>query len=298
LRAVRCRIILPLPGFTVKARMPDRLLIVRPPALGTALADAVARACARPIAVAASDIPLLDARLACGDFDAVRVLLRTAVPAPELPLFVARYAMWTGDLQSAAGAWAAVLASLDLNADRMSVALRRTARIEIAQTATDLGDAPLAGRLLGSARNADPADTANPAAPPDPDPDSTMICDVAFNVLGLQPDAVRGRLRLRPRLDRFAEIEALNIHFGGGSVRVSATRDGAAIVLRIEQDAGGIPITVLLEPFVDSPETADVDGRRAQLMPRNVDGGTIVPVQLVLDQVRTLVVHTRAPGRT
>jgi len=276
--------------------MPDRLLIVRPPALGAALARAVERACARRIAIAGRDVPLLDARLACGDFDSVRVLLGAAFPHPALPLFVARYAIWTGDLQSVAGAWAAVLASLDLTANPMSASLRRTA-VEIARTATDLGDAPLAARLLGDARNAGPSDgTPSPDPPADADPDSMMICDVAFNVLGLEPDAVRGRLRLRPRLDRFAEIEALHIRFGDGSVGISATREGAVIVLRIEQDSGAIPVTVLLEPFVDGPVSAEVDGRRADLQPRSTDGGTIVPVQLVLDQARTLIVHTRPPG--
>jgi hypothetical protein len=289
-------VILPPHRSTVKARMPDRLLIVRPPALGAALALAVERACARRIAIAARDIPLLDARLACGDFDSVRVLLGAAVPDPALPLFVARYAMWTGDLQSVAGAWPAVLASLDLTADPVSASLRRAASAEIARTATDLGDAPLAARLLGDARHAGAEGTPSPDPTADADPDSMMICDVAFNILGLEPDAVRGRLRLRPRLDRFAEIEALNIRFGDGSAGMSATRDGAAIVLRIEQDSGAIPMTVLLEPFVDGPLGADVDGRRADLTPRSTGGGTIVPVQLVLDQVRTLVLHTRPPG--
>lgn len=276
--------------------MPDRLLIVRPPALGAALALAVDRACARRIAIAARDITLLDARLACGDFDSVRVLLGAAFPDPALPLFVARYAMWTGDLQSAAGAWAAVLASLDLPAGPMSASLRRTALIEIARTATDLGDAPLSARLLGEARNAGPAEqTPSPDPPADADPDSMMICDVAFNVLGLEPDAVRGRLRLRPRLDRFAGIEALNIRFADGSIGLSATRDESAVTLRIEQDSGAIPMTVLLEPFIDRPVSAEVDGRRADLTPVSCDGGTIVPVQLVLDQARTLIIHTRPP---
>ena len=277
--------------------MPDRLLIVRPPALGAALALAVERVCARRIAVTGRDIPLLDARLACGDFDSVRVLLGAALPDPALPLFVARYALWTGDLQSAAGAWGAVLASLDLTADPMSASLRRTASVEIAQTATDLGDASLAARLLGDARKAGPAEgTPSPDPPADADPDSMMICDVAFNILGLEPDAVRGRLRLRPRLDRFAEIEALNIRFADGSLGMSATRDQAAVVLRIEQASGAIPMTVLLEPFVDGPVSAEVDGSPADLTPRTCDGGTIVPVQLVLDQARTLIIHTGPPA--
>lgn len=277
--------------------MPDRLLIVRPAALGAALALAVERVCARPLAVADRHIPLLDARLACGDFDSVRVLLGAASPDPALPLFVARYVLWTGDLQSAAGAWGAVLASLDLAPDAMSPTLRRTAAVEIARTATDLGDARLAGRLLGDARGAGTAEGTRRHDPPaDADPDSMVICDVAFNILGLEPDAVRGRLRLRPRLDRFAEIEAHSIRFGDGSVRMSATRREAAIVLSIEQDSGAIPLTALLEPFVDGPVSADVDGRRADLMPRPCDGGTIVPVQLVLDQARTLVIHTGPSG--
>lgn len=294
---MHCRTILPLHRSTVKARMHDRLLITRPPSLAAALAGAVERACARPIVVAASDLGLLDARLACGDFDAIRVLLRDAAPTPALPLFVARYVMWTGDLQSAAGAWSAVLASLDLPPDQANAALRRAACLEVARTATDLGDAPLAARLLGIARSPAASAGAAAAAPPaHGDWDSSRICDVAFNVLGLEPDAVRGRLRLRPRLDRFDELEVHNIRFGDAAVGMAATREGASVVLRVEQDAGGIPITVLLEPFLDDPATAEVDGVPADLTPRTIDGGTILPVQLVLDQARTLVVHARPAG--
>lgn len=279
--------------------MPDRLLIVRPRSLGAALADAVERACSRPIAVTAPDLLLLDARLACGDFDAVRTLLRTPTPSLVLPVFVARYVTWTGDLAAAAGAWDAVLASLDLPVDRTSATLHRTACVEIARTATDLGDAPLAARLIGNARRHDTsADHPNDVAPPNADRDSMLICDVAFNVLGIQPDASRGRLRLRPRLDRFEELEAHNIRFGDGSVGISASRAGETIVVRVEQDAGAVPITVVLEPFVNNPATADVDGSPADLTPQIVDNGTILPVQLVLDQARTLTINTGSGDRT
>jgi hypothetical protein len=279
--------------------MPDRLLIVRPRSLGAALADAVERAWSRSIAVTAADLPLLDARLACGDFDAIRMLLRTAAPSLALPVFVARYVTWTGDLPAAAGAWDAVLASLDLPVDRTNAALHRAACFEIARTATDLGDASLAARLIGIARNHDAsAARPNDVMLPNVDSDSMLICDVAFNVLGIEPDASRGRLRLRPRLDRFEEIEAHNIRFGDGSVSISASHTGESIVVRIEQEAGAVPITLLLEPFVISPMTADVDGSPADLTPRTVDNGTILPVQLVLDQARTLTIHRGGADRT
>jgi hypothetical protein len=285
----------------------DRLTIVRPVALGDALAGAVRGICARPITVAPRDLTLLDARLACGDFESILALLRAAPPAPALPLFVARYVRWTGDLQSAAGMWHNTVASLEPALADMESALRRASCLELASTASDLGDAQLAARLHGIARTID----IGTPPPMQADRDTVLVCEAAFGTIGIEPDAARGRLRLRPRLDRLDELHARHIRFGDASVSLHAVRDDAALTIRVEQDAGSIPITLLLEPFVVRPGPASVDGRPADLAPQSVDGqptdvaarpdhhasatserGTIVPVQLVLDDTRTLVIHT------
>lgn len=317
--------------------MHDRLTIIRPVALGEDFASAVRRTWDRELSLAFDHLTLLDARLACGDFEAVLALIRAAAPAPALPLFVARYMRWAGDLQSAAAAWDNVARSLELlQGDAVDPELRRASFGELAPVATDLGDAPLAARLLGLARQAagagmpvtrstDTADgarggQASASAPTDAfigsagasirsaDDDATLIREVVSGTLGIEPDAARGRLRLRPRLDRLAELDVRQVRFGDGSVSLSAVFTGGSItggtgpttgdaldrgkhrlVIRVEQESGSIPVTVLLEPFVRGVGAAAVDGRPADLVPQRVPGGLIVPVQLVLDEARTLV---------
>ena len=270
--------------------MPHRLTIVRPPDVGVALAQAVSRLSTVPLRIDRDSLPRASAHLACGDFESVRDLLRTAGADPALPLMLARYVRWTGDLQGAAAIWPLVLDALDdVLAPDADPALRQDTAALLQGTATDLGDAPLAARLHRYAR-----DTAAAPAAKDGDPDVDVICDVAHELLGIEPDASRGRLRLRPRLGTRDVIEARHIRFADGSVALLAERDGSILLFRVEQVEGSIPITLLLEPFVDEPRNAEIDGRPAELLPQTVDGDTIVPVQLVLDDVRTLAVRTGA----
>jgi hypothetical protein len=241
---------------------------------------------ARAPSVRTDDLDLIDALLATGAFETVLAVIRGASPDPALPLITARYVRWSGDLQSAAAAWDAVLQSLDRIDAAATPALLRTTAIELAPLATDLGDVQLAARLhrIGSTSTAqlDHGD----------DPDAATIRRIAFHTLGLEPDAVRGRLRLRPRLDLVHDLDAHDIRFADGAVSISATVRPDAIEVRVVQDAGAIPLTVLLEPYVapDAIEalTAIVDGQAAALAPRALDDGTILPVQLVLDEARTL----------
>ena len=305
--------------------MQDRLTIDRPVALASALAEAVRSVCDRRLSLDVADLALLDARLASGDFESVLDLLRTAAPSPALPLFVARYVRWSGDLQSAAAAWSHVMASLEpAFTEQLHPSLRRASLTAIAPTATDLGEAAIAARMLALARQIGTADVHAGRAPPadaDVDRDVQLVSDVAFNTLGIDPDAARGRLRLRPRLDETDDLIARNIRFADGSVSIHAVRERDVLTIRVEQDAGSIPITLLLEPFVRGTGPATVDGQAADLVPQTAavnaaqtgslrthgagaagpaasaaqshgtGSGTIIPVQLVLDEVRTLVIR-------
>ena len=293
--------------------MQDRLTIDSPVTLGTALARAVRTVCDRRLSLAVEELPLLDARLMCGDFEGVLELLRTAAPSPALPLLVARYVRWSGDLQSAAAAWSQVLASLEpAFTEQLEPSLRRVSLTAIASTATDLGEAVLAARLLAIARQIDATETDGaPAA--DAGRDVQLVSDVALTTLGIDPDAARGRLRLRPRLDEIDELAARNIRFGDGSVSIHAVRQRDILTIRVEQDTGSIPVTLLLEPFVRGTGPTTIDGQPADLVPQKVSAdtprpeslaaqhigpgpgaaappGTVIPVQLVLDEIRTLVV--------
>jgi hypothetical protein len=293
----------------------DRLTIDRPVALGTALAEAVRTVCDRSLSLAVDELSLFDARLMCGDFESVLDLLRTAAPSPALPLLVARYVRWSGDLQSAAAAWSQVMSSLEpAFTEQLEPSLRRASLTAIAPTATDLGEAVLAARLLALARQIDVAETGG-FPPADTGRDVRLVSEVALNTLGIDPDAARGRLRLRPRLDEIDELAARNIRFADGSVSIHAVRERDVLTIRVEQDAGSIPITLLLEPFVRGTGPTTVDGRPADLVPQKASAdpprpaslliqhpgpagpgpaaawGTVIPVQLVLDEIRTLVIR-------
>lgn len=268
--------------------MHERLIIVRPTELGDRLATAIRLLNVEPLAIIAEHLLRLDARLAAGDFEAVLALMRDATPAPALPLFLARYMKWSGDLQSAAALWNSVLPALDMAiADAADPALRHSTCLELAATATDLGDATLAARLHGIARRFGTPAPVEYAR----DPHAATVCNIAFDTLGIEPDATRGRLRLRPRLDRFDQLATRHIRFGDASIDLTATSDAGELVVQVEQTAGAIPITVLLEPYVRHAGSSTVDGHAADLSPQVLADGTILPVQLVLDESRTLVVR-------
>lgn len=284
------RVILPLHVPTVKSgvTLPQRLTVVHPPEVGAALARAVSRLTAAPLQLSVRELPRVSAHLACGDFESIRARIRTAAPDPALPLALARYVSWTGDLQGAAAIWPIVLSALeDVLAANGDAVLRQRTAAALQGPATDLGETALAARLHRYAR-----EHVASSAPEHVDPDVKVICDVAHVLLGIDPDAARGRLRLRPRLGERDLLDARHVRFADGSVSIRAVRTAAALEYRVEQVEGSIPLTLLLEPFVDDPIRAEVDGHTAELVPQSVEGGVIVPVQLVLDDVRTLIVHT------
>ncbi|HEX2167692.1 MAG TPA: hypothetical protein VHG09_10715, partial [Longimicrobiales bacterium] len=174
--------------------------------------------------------------------------------------------------------------------------------------ATDLGDVQLAARLHGIARaigtplvtrddGAEDNGVADDGAADDgaeddlAEGDIALIRRIAFETIGIDPDASRGRLRLRPRLNQLDELHVRSIRFSDGSISLHADRTDDVLSIRVQQDAGSIPITLLLEPFVNDPGPATVDGQPADLTPLAVHDGTILPVQLVLDEERTLTVR-------
>lgn len=272
--------------------MQERLSIVRPPVLGEELARAVHAVCTGPAAVSADGLHNVRARLACGDFESVRAALHASQGDAALPVALARYLRWSGDIETATALWPRVRESLA--ASEADPSLRAATYAELPATATDVGDPQLAARLIGSARTA-----SAPVATQDrvPGAHESLVCDVAYHLLGLDPDATRGRLHLRPRLIDQSTLEARHIRFAGGSVRMSADLEGDDCVIRVEQDAGPVPFTVLLEPLVHSASGAVVDGVDARLDARESAEGVVVPVQLVLDDVRTLMIlGARSPG--
>lgn len=257
------------------------LVIVRPEDAAHAVHAAIARLEAADVALE-TPFPAL-ALLAAGRFERVRDALRAGPATDALPLVLARYVAWTGDLRTAAGLWEKARSAMDTLLAGGDDALKLATCAELASTATDLGDPQLAARLHGTARKLRDAGTVGISAAGDAD----VVHRFVHVALGAEPDATRHRLRLRPRVG--GGLEVRQVRFGDGSVSLRVEVSGRGVSCVVEQDAGAIPATVLLEPVVaGSLVSATVDGKPAELAPRSHEGGTLVPVQLVLDEARTL----------
>ena len=255
-------------------------LVITEPA---AVADGFARAAAG-IARLDPSADVLLAELATGRTQRTRAHLRADNVEPRV---AARYCAWTADIASITGIWPALRERVVALMRDAAAPGRAQMCAELERMATDVGDAQLAAELHRCAR------TASGETPPIGNDDVRTILDIVHNVIGAEPDAVRGRLRLRPRLPAGARTLALRgLAFADGDVSLHVRRDDDAIVCSIEQDAGALPFTVLLEPYIDGDVRATrVDGMPAQLDTRALDDGRVVPVQLVLEQQRTLEVE-------
>ncbi len=124
------------------------------------------------------------------------------------------------------------------------------------------------------------------------------VSPMVYGLLGAEPDAAVGRLRLRPQLpaawDRF---EARHLRIGEAQVALDYRRDGHRHTFRVRQDRGAVPLTLLLEPVLRKPPAnVMVDGTPAQLSTRPFGQGWITPVQLVLDAERVVDFRTGPDG--
>ncbi|CAN5694025.1 hypothetical protein BH23GEM10_BH23GEM10_14220 [soil metagenome] len=277
--------------------MQNGITVIQPASAARAVQAALARIDGR---ADDDEIPIRVhlAMLAAGRFTAARRRLTRDLAAPELPLLAARYAAWTADLHAVAAAWATVRASAEALLREQPHAHSRLLVMtctELQRTATDIGDPAFAAVLL---RRATAPSQPAPAHAGHPDDDdmaaADVILDFVHGTLGIEPDATRNRLRIRPGPDTAdTGIEVRSIRFGDGAVNLRGSTDRHNSRVRhnwrVSQDAGAIPLTVLLEPVITGTVTGcSVDGRPASLSPQPVPGGTAVPVQLVLDDERSL----------
>jgi hypothetical protein len=225
-----------------------------------------------------------DALLA-GDFEVagnvLRSLGRTAedAPVPYLTL-AAEYLAWTGDIATLGTEWPRALAALAQVGGDVGPAVMEG----LAHIAEALGDrSAVAGMRkeqgTGSAPVVGPGhEAADPAL------------SAVRALLGVEPDAWRGRLTLRPRppLD-WDHFQVQGLAMGDAAFGLDYHRDGHVHRLAIRQDRGPVPVTLVLEAWIPGPlRAARVDGATADLAATRDDGGWRVPVQLALDHERVV----------
>ena len=263
--------------------------------------------------------------LAAGAFELARRDIEELAESMARAFLVGRYHAWSGDAASLAGALPEAVATVERNSAAHAAALVARDLLSLAEAT---GDADAGLRLRRAMRGASPdqpveswlageggddtgAETlrsfmegeSGPATaawtrlaagrmtgdgPPVPDP--WILPLLGAGLLGAEPDAARGRLRLRLHLpaawERWA---ARRIRMADAVLDVAVIRSAERAEIAVEQTDGMLPVTILLEPIVHADRvSALVDGRPAALTPRRVRRHLVVPVQLVLDQPRRL----------
>ena len=128
--------------------------------------------------------------------------------------------------------------------------------------------------------------------------DEIAVCTfvaLAYGLLGPQPDAARDRLTLHAELPAgWQSCTIRNLHMGDAAFDVTLERDDGAIRIEVEQTEGALPATLILEATVRAPVArVEVDGRPADLALRPAIDHVVVPVQLVLDAPRRLLISLR-----
>lgn len=283
----------------------------------------------------ADQVAALLAALVIGDHDATRTGIgalhddaKRLKPGAFLrAALVARYYAWTGDALSLRPWLRPAIITLEGSTDD---AARVVARDLIA-VAEALGEAEAGTRLRARAQGADPNRSADVAfthadggataraaealhallsgrtdagirawselalEPGTADERAWLLPVLAAGILGIDPDAERGRVRTRLHVpSTWHAWAATSIRVGDARLDMRIRRDATHIEITADQTAGPLPLTLILEPSVHAPITAArVDGIPADLALRAYADRIVAPVQLVLDCPRTLALDLK-----
>jgi hypothetical protein len=200
-----------------------------------------------------------------------------------------RYHAWSGDRAGVRDewhrilvAWARVGGAIEGEAIRglihLAEALGDEAATASLRGAVDAGRGHVAGLAPGSAGAGAQGETGDGAL-------RTLRA-----VLGVEPDAARGRLTLRPRPPMgWDHFEVRGLCMGDAAFTMAWRRDAGVNRFTIRQDRGPAPVTLVLEATIPGPlRAARVDGVPADLAAVEGVGGLRVPVQLALDHERVV----------
>lgn len=269
---------------------------------------------------AASPLEAALEALAAGAFRAAREALvahRPGTPPDDADaawlylLLAARYVAWTGDLPTLRREWAGLLAvreAVDGPEDSTAEGVAPeaspragSALAELAEAAESIGEARAAEELRRSAEERGVGPWSANLGGGDGDGEAGALRRLVHGLLGAEPDAPRGRLVLRPAppsdWDRFG-VSRLRV--GEAAVTVEYERAAGRHTFRLRQDRGGTPLRVILEPVLPGSQlrSATVDGVPAELDARQAGDKLVVPVQVVLDHAREVVLEldTRTEG--
>ena len=134
-----------------------------------------------------------------------------------------------------------------------------------------------------------------PSAPPGRNPAAAkLLAGLAYGLLGLEPDAPSGRIRVAPAMPRVVtRFQVRQLRVGEARFTLRWARDGAVHRIHLEPTHGRVPPMVILEPSfpLSRIDAVRVDGAPAALEAWSRKGRSGVQVQLPLDGLRTVEVE-------
>ena len=202
----------------------------------------------------------------------------------------ARYHAWSADDNLLRELWPDLArAARAINGSRFGHTLRA-----LALTAESLGDSGAASDFRRAAAATPAAPPGRPLAPARANVRAAHhLLKLLDRVLGLDPDAPRGRLRARLAApSRCANLRIDNIRLGDARIRLDIEQDSQHTRIVATPTAGAIPIRLILEPVLRRvPARVLIDARTAQLDLQPLRNRIVAPVQLELDHPRTIDFH-------
>ena len=255
------------------------------------LADAIARV--PGFAPPAGEIPAGDRRLptglaslAIGDRQFSRVLLEQLKGESYL-LLAARYLLWSGDdisLRAHLPRIDRTLQEVEPFAELHELAIALESIGASAEAVAVRERSMNAQRRILPAWEAEDCDILPAATATD------TVNTFAYAMLGIAPDAPRGRLRLRVCLPAWLQsLTVHNLRMGDALIWFRYEEDAKGVTYVVEQVAGAIPVRLIFEPTFRQPlESIYVDGTAAELNVQVAGPRVTAPVQIMLDHERVL----------
>lgn len=123
---------------------------------------------------------------------------------------------------------------------------------------------------------------------------ASVISTFAFGLLGLEPDAPSGRIRVAPALPgHLSAFRVRGIRVGDARLELAYEKDGGVHRFRLEAYQGRVPPMVILEPLLPCAGVAAVrmDGSAAELTHVPDGERTRVRIQVPVDGIRVLEVE-------
>jgi hypothetical protein len=230
------------------------------------------------------------AALCIGDREFSRALLRELTGAEYL-LLVARHFLWSGDDSVLRGELGRI--------DQQLMQSESFAEMhELAIALESIGAGAEASAVRARAANAerrllpdwDQHDCNElPAASP-----ADTVNVFMHALLGIAPDAARGRLRLRICLPEWIDrLKVFNIRMADALVELRYIRQENAHQYVMDQVAGAMPVRLIFEPtFTAIVRSITVDDTNAELDLQPHRQRIVAPVQIMLDSRRVLRFRT------